>query len=96
MGDIDKSEIQRLRIDKWLWAARFFKTRSLAKAAIEGGKVQLEGQRIKVSKEVMVGDRLVIRQGWDEKEVVIEQLRRSPGQRAQRSSALSRDSTKRS
>ena len=74
MGDIDKSEIQRLRIDKWLWAARFFKTRSLAKAAIEGGKVQLEGQRVKVSKEVMVGDRLVIRQGWDEKEVVIEQL----------------------
>ena len=69
MGDIDKSEIQRLRIDKWLWAARFFKTRSLAKAAIEGGKVQLEGQRIKVSKEVMVGDRLVIRQGWDEKEL---------------------------
>lgn len=64
----------RLRVDKWLWAARFFKTRSLAKAAIEGGKVQLEGQRIKVSREISVGDRLSIRQGWDEKDVVVTQL----------------------
>ncbi|MFV0276853.1 MAG: S4 domain-containing protein, partial [Parahaliea sp.] len=39
----------RLRLDKWLWAARLFKTRSLAKAAIEGGKVQLDGNRVKVS-----------------------------------------------
>jgi len=61
----------KVRADKWLWAARFFKTRSLAKAAIEGGKVHLEGQRIKVSKELCVGDRLSIRQGWDEKEVVV-------------------------
>ena len=57
----------KLRLDKWLWAARFFKTRSLAKAAIEGGKVQLDGQRVKVSKEILVGDELRIRQGWDEK-----------------------------
>jgi ribosome-associated heat shock protein Hsp15 len=42
---------KKVRIDKWLWAARFFKTRSLAKAAIEGGKVQLAGQRVKVSRE---------------------------------------------
>ena len=61
----------KVRADKWLWAARFFKTRSLAKAAIEGGKVHLEGQRIKVSKELCVGDRLSIRQGWDEKEIVV-------------------------
>ena len=61
----------KVRADKWLWAARFFKTRSLAKAAIEGGKVHLEGQRLKVSKELCVGDRLSIRQGWDEKEVVV-------------------------
>ena len=53
----------RLRLDKWLWAARFFKTRSQAKAAIEGGKVQMGGQRLKVSKEVAVGDVLLIRQG---------------------------------
>ena len=62
---------QKLRVDKWLWAARFFKTRSLAKAAIEGGKVQLNGQRVKVSKEISVGDCLRIRQGWDEKEIEV-------------------------
>jgi ribosome-associated heat shock protein Hsp15 len=60
-----------VRLDKWLWAARFFKTRSLAKAAIEGGKVQLDGNRVKVSREVRTGDRLRIRQGWDEKDVIV-------------------------
>ena len=65
---------EKLRLDKWLWAARFFKTRSLAKAAIEGGKVHLAGQRVKVSKEISVGDTLQIRQGWDEKVVVINAL----------------------
>ena len=65
------SELQKLRIDKWLWASRFFKTRSLAKAAIEGGKVQWQGQRVKVSKEIAVGDNLQIRQGWDLKEVEV-------------------------
>jgi len=64
----------KLRIDKWLWAARFFKTRSLAKAAIEGGKVQLEGQRIKVSREISIGDSLKIRQGWDEKIILVKAL----------------------
>lgn len=68
------SEPAKLRIDKWLWAARFFKTRSLAKAAIEGGKVQLGGQRVKVSKDIAVGDRLQIRQGFDQREVVVEAL----------------------
>lgn len=68
------NEPAKLRIDKWLWAARFFKTRSLAKAAIEGGKVQLDGQRVKVSKEIAVGDRLQIRQGLDQREVVVEAL----------------------
>ena len=67
-------DISRLRLDKWLWAARFFKTRSLAKAAIEGGKVQLEGQRVKVSREISVGDTLQIRQGWDQKVVVVQAL----------------------
>ena len=73
---------EKLRLDKWLWAARFFKTRSLAKAAIEGGKVHLGGQRVKVSREVSVGDTLQIRQGWDEKVVVVmalsEQRRGAP------------------
>ena len=63
-----------MRIDKWLWAARFFKTRSIAKAAIEGGKVHCGGERVKVSKEVKTGMELVIRQGFDEKTVVIDAL----------------------
>ncbi|MEM6773508.1 MAG: S4 domain-containing protein [Pseudomonadota bacterium] len=64
----------KLRVDKWLWAARFFKTRSLAKAAIEGGKVQIGGQRVKVSREIGVGDKLRIRQGWDERDVIVQAL----------------------
>ncbi len=60
-----------VRLDKWLWAARFFKTRSLAKAAIESGKVQFDGSRVKVSREVRAGDRLRIRQGWDEKDITV-------------------------
>ncbi|MCB1853963.1 MAG: RNA-binding protein [Halieaceae bacterium] len=69
----------RVRLDKWLWAARFFKTRSLAKAAIEGGKVQLAGQRVKVSKEIDVGAELHIRQGWDERVVVVRALSEQRG-----------------
>ena len=72
----------KIRIDKWLWAARFFKTRSLAKTAIEGGKVQLAGQKVKVSREVTPGDILRVRQGWDEREVKViatsEQRRAAP------------------
>ena len=64
----------KVRIDKWLWAARFFKTRTLAKAAIEGGKVQASGQRIKVSKEIVTGDILRIRLGWDEREIVVKAI----------------------
>ena len=67
----DPGENGKLRLDKWLWAARFFKTRSLAKAAIEGGKGQLDGSRVKVSKEISVGDKLRIRQGWDEKDIEV-------------------------
>jgi ribosome-associated heat shock protein Hsp15 len=68
------SQPAKVRLDKWLWAARFFKTRSLAKAAIEGGKVHIDDQRVKVSKEISVGTVLQIRQGWDEKVVVVTQL----------------------
>ena len=68
------SDGQKLRVDKRLWAARFFKTRSLAKAAIEGGKVQIGGQRIKVSREIGVGEQLRIRQGWDERDVIVQAL----------------------
>lgn len=66
--------ISKVRIDKWLWAARFFKTRSIAKQAIEGGKVQVNGARSKASKDLEVGMTLSIRQGWDEKEVIVKAL----------------------
>ena len=64
----------KVRLDKWLWAARFFKTRALAKAAIEGGKVHCRGERCKPSKEPKVGDELVIRVGFDARTVVIRAL----------------------
>ncbi|WHI51479.1 S4 domain-containing protein [Microbulbifer sp. MLAF003] len=63
--------MEKVRIDKWLWAARFFKTRSIAKQAIDGGKVHADGQRVKASKEVSVGAVLSIRQGWDQLEVEV-------------------------
>jgi ribosome-associated heat shock protein Hsp15 len=56
-----------VRIDKWLWAARFYKTRSLAQQAVEGGKVRLNGERVKPAKDVRAGDRLdlhVAAQEW--------------------------------
>ncbi len=66
--------LDKVRIDKWLWAARFFKTRSLAKQAVEGGKVQCDGQRVKPSKDIPVGITLKIRQGFDDKTVVVRAL----------------------
>ena len=59
----ETTPLTKVRADKWLWAARFFRTRSLAKQAIESGKVQMNGQTIKTSKELSVGDTLSIRQG---------------------------------
>jgi ribosome-associated heat shock protein Hsp15 len=52
-----------MRIDKWLWAARFYKTRSLAQQAVEGGKIKLNGERVKPAKELKPGDTLVIHIG---------------------------------
>lgn len=72
------SSLQKVRLDKWLWAARFYRTRSLAKQAIEGGKVHFAGSRVKTSKEISVGDELTIRQGsataMTEKTVVVKDL----------------------
>jgi len=65
---------KKIRLVKWLWAARFYKTRAIAKAAIEGGKVHYDGQRCKVSKTVDINAKLTIRQGLDEKTVVIKEL----------------------
>ena len=62
------------RIDKWLWAARFFKTRTLAQAAVESGKVTLNGERVKTSKEVRVADRVDVRVGDTVREVTVDGL----------------------
>ncbi len=64
----------KVRLDKWLWAARFFKTRALAKEAIEGGKVHCRGERCKPGKEPKVGDELHIRIGFDERTVLVQAL----------------------
>ncbi len=64
----------KIRIDKWLWAARFYKTRNLSKQAIDGGKIHCDGQRIKPSKEVTLGLVLTIRQDLDEKTVIVKAL----------------------
>src|SRR5690554_6609273 len=64
-------ENHAVRLDKWLWAARFYKTRGLARAMIEGGKVHYNGQRTKPSKMMEVGATIRLRQGHDEKEVVV-------------------------
>ncbi|WP_119344649.1 ribosome-associated heat shock protein Hsp15 [Facilibium subflavum] len=75
-----------VRLDKWLWAARFFKTRQLAKQAIEGGKVHYNGARSKVSKKVEIGARLQIKQGLDEKTIIVAALsdKRGPAAQAQK------------
>ena len=52
-----------MRIDRWLWCARFFKTRSLAAGAVRGGKIRLRGERVKAAREVCVGDALSIHRG---------------------------------
>lgn len=63
-----------VRLDKWLWAARFFKTRSLAKAAIEGGKVHYNRARCKPSRMVEIGASIRMQLGWDEKTVIIREI----------------------
>ena len=70
----DSNASNAVRLDKWLWAARFFRTRTLAKQAIEGGKVHYNGQRVKTSKQVETGAELRIRCGWDEKIVHVTAL----------------------
>jgi ribosome-associated heat shock protein Hsp15 len=71
---MSEKDDDKVRLDKWLWAARFFKTRALAKAAIEGGKVHCRGERCKPAKEPKVGDELTIRCGFDERTVIIRAL----------------------
>jgi ribosome-associated heat shock protein Hsp15 len=74
-----QNNVESMRVDKWLWAARFFKTRSISKAAIEGGKVHHNSERVKVSKEIRVGMELTIQQGFDRKTIVIKALSATRG-----------------
>src|SRR5215218_1431268 len=81
MDELDQTEgAGRVRLDKWLWAARFFKTRSQAAEAIEGGKVQVAGERVKRAKLVQAGDELRIRLGPYEHVVLVRGVseRRGP------------------
>ena len=74
-----------VRVDKWLWAARFFKTRTLAREAVKGGKVQLNGARVKPSRAVKVGDTMEIHKSgltW-QIEVLVLSARRGPASVAQ-------------
>jgi ribosome-associated heat shock protein Hsp15 len=75
----------RIRIDKWLWAARFYKTRSLATDAVQGGKVELNGDRAKPAKEVKPGDEVRVRLGPYEHIVIVRGIaaRRGPPREAQ-------------
>ena len=75
-----------VRLDKWLWAARFFKTRSLAAAAIGAGEVRVAGTRVKPARDVKPGDELQIRRGDDLMDVVVRELSsaRGPAPVAQR------------
>lgn len=69
-----QEEDDKVRLDKWLWAARFYKTRALAKAAIESGKVHCRGERCKPGKEPRLGDEFQIRTGLEERTIVVKAL----------------------
>ena len=80
----EREDEGRVRLDKWLWAARFYKTRALASEAIAGGKVEVNGDRAKRARPLQVGDRLRIRQGVYEYQLVVRALsgRRGPAPEA--------------
>ena len=83
--DDDRDGDDRVRVDKWLWAARFFKTRSLAAEAIGGGKVDVNGERAKRARVLQIGDQIRVRNGPYEHHIVVRGLsmRRGPASEAQ-------------
>jgi ribosome-associated heat shock protein Hsp15 len=70
---------EELRLDKWLWSARFFKTRSLAAEAVSGGKVQLNGARTKPARAVRAGDEVKVRRGPYEWVVIVRGIEKQRG-----------------
>jgi len=70
---------EEVRLDKWLWAARFFKTRSLAAEAVTGGKIDINGERAKASRIVRLGDKLCVRRGVYEWTIVVKNVSRLRG-----------------
>jgi len=79
----ERIDDEPLRIDKWLWAARFFKTRSLAAKAVDGGKVRVNGEGVKPARSLRIGDELAIRVGELEWVVEVRALSRQRGPAAQ-------------
>lgn len=79
-----KENIESVRLDKWLWAARFFKSRSLAAEAAQGGKVHVQGNRAKPAREIRVGEQLTIGRGPYECVIMVKALseRRGPAKEA--------------
>ncbi len=73
---MDKCDDENLRLDKWLWAARFFKTRSLAAEAVSGGKIEINGERPKPSRIVRHGDQINIRRGPYEWTIIVKAIAR--------------------
>jgi ribosome-associated heat shock protein Hsp15 len=78
----DQTDLGRTRLDKWLWAARFYKTRTLAAEAISGGKVDVNGERAKRARPVQVGDRVSVRHPPFETQVVVRELSQHRGRAA--------------
>jgi len=72
--EVNNDKASTVRLDKWLWAARFFKTRGLARAAIEGGKVEIDQVRAKPGKTVQVGMHILIRLGFDRRQFIVANL----------------------
>ena len=74
------SDLPKIRLDIWLWSARFFKTRSLCKQAIVGGKIEVNKQTAKASRQIAIGDEIVISRGQEKMTVVVKLLadRRGP------------------
>lgn len=76
--------VEKLRIDKWLWAARFYKTRALAAKAVQGGRVKVNGERVKPARQIVIGDALSISR-WDDMQIHVVDLsdKRGPAKVAQ-------------